>query len=325
MLDRIVDLAQVLSGAPPPTRPPGGRVRRPRRHAPAPRRPPRLQPARPRFPRPRPPRRRHPPRVAPPAPSRPASRPSRRPGPRSWPRCAAASRFLGEALAATVPSRARAALADRGAGRAEPAVRRAAAGPGRRRRGGAAATALGRPLRLRVTEAASEPGGAGQAAQAVRIEPQGRPAARLPGQGSGPRHGGGCVRFGDRRLACSRASHAPLYFAGTWPDYPIAWQIFSSSFSSASRCRAGCSSCRPSWPVAPSRRPRRRRHGQGHRRRPRHGPLGHDRPGRLRRTTTRSSSATSCWPRWPRRSAARPSCCRPKCGRFPRCHSPAAY
>ena len=163
------------------------------------------------------------------------------------------SRFLGEALSPHGPGRARAPLAH---GRRWPSPTRCSPSGCRRRRRwwkrcwpGASGQPRPAPRhrggRRRGRAAAPAP-------DAHRGRPQGRPAAVVPGQGSGPRHGRRCVRFGDRGLACPRIPRSPT-LPGSWPDYPIAWQIFSSSFSLASRCRAGCSNFRPSSPAGPSR------------------------------------------------------------------------
>jgi DNA polymerase-3 subunit gamma/tau len=84
-----------------------------------------------------------------------------------------------------------------GARRVQPALRRpdtGAGGGGRR----------GDPATHRTAPADSgHRGGGGIGAQAAtdhRVLTQGRPAPVLPVQGSRPRHGGGCVRFGDRGL-----------------------------------------------------------------------------------------------------------------------------
>ena len=144
MLDRIVDLAQVLGAARPPqaaagrgrrqpaTRrggrrtagaaggsraAPGRRLRRGARHRSATGRPsPGCRPG-----------------------SRPRSRRSGRPGPTSSPRCARRSRFLGEALAATTPAALELPWLTVALAEPNPLVRRAVAGAGSGGGGGAAA------------------------------------------------------------------------------------------------------------------------------------------------------------------------------------------
>ena len=136
MLDRIVDLEQVLAGAGQRRAAAGSRADAPRpRHrradaasAIAARAQPSASPA----PQPGPPAA----ASAPPSLAAAATAPSldaarRRPGPTSWREVRSRSRFLGEALAATVPGR-RWTLPwlTVGARRAQPALRRAAAGAG---------------------------------------------------------------------------------------------------------------------------------------------------------------------------------------------------
>ena len=109
------------------------------------------------------------------------------------------SRFLGEALGGTAPaavelpwltvelSEPNPLFAERLQSQAGRPWRRCCAAP------------PAQTLRLRVTDGGK--GGRRQRPAAPaddRGEHQGRPAADLPGEGSRPRHGGGCVRFGDR-------------------------------------------------------------------------------------------------------------------------------
>ena len=170
MLDRIVDLAQVLGAA--RLSRAAGRVARHRRRGPgglvaaAPAcdagggSPARTAPAAPAGSRGLPPRRRGPPcgeRMPP------RSRRCGLAGP-SWSRrCARQSRFLGEALAATDPAEPGAALAHGRAGRVQPLVRGAVAGAGSGGGGGARAGLGSRPA-----SASSRRPGAGGAGPAPR-------------------------------------------------------------------------------------------------------------------------------------------------------------
>ena len=188
MLDRMVDLADVLSGAP----------------------------ARPS----------QPPAAARPAPAAPPGGPGAvldtracvaRNGPRrclaggiaaAWPELVAEvrgrSRFLGEALghatpAALEPPWLTVALAEPNPLFAEKLQVEARVVEEVLR------TATGQALRIRVTEAVPAPERSGSEAQAtLRGEPQSRPAQVPPREGSGSRYRRRFVRFGDRGIACTR-------------------------------------------------------------------------------------------------------------------------
>ena len=226
--------------------------------------------------------------------SRHPRRARRPPGPRSWPRCAARSRFLGEALSHTDAGGARAALAHRGARGAQPALRRAVAGAGagwsRRcwrgrsaQPGGSASPRRARPGRRSGPEAP----------EAHRREPQGRPAAGVPGQGPDPRHGRRCVRFGDRGLACTTPSPVPLLcpnMAGLPDSMADLQQLFQLGQQMQGRLAAT-----PDRARRPHHRDLgRRRHGAGHGRRPGHGAGGRRSIPPSSPGTTRSSWRTWC-------------------------------
>ena len=265
MMDRTVDLQEVLAGrsggaAGPPAGPSAGgraprdralqrRPRRPRREAwPTP--PPLAFCAIPgRWPRHRGRRERFPPRRRP---HRPAPGTFLRRGPKFSPRCAPGAGFSARPW----PRRTREpptgapsplVLVESNPLFAERSRREAAAIEDTIQRH------TGQSLRIRVTVAEGAAGGA-EAAAVDGIVAAGRPPAGVSGQGSRPRHGGGCVRFGDRGLTSFSIALTPTDWR-QWQDYRKAWRIFSSSSSSASRCRAGCSSCRPSSRAAPSRHP----------------------------------------------------------------------
>ena len=117
------------------------------------------------------------------------------------------SRFLGEALAATtpgVPDGGSLTLTLRGV---QPALRRADSVAGRR--GGRGDPAAHRSGATDQGDGGRGTGGGGQAARDHRVVDPCRPSPVVPGQGPCPRHGGRCVRFGDRGLTSLRSLQTP--------------------------------------------------------------------------------------------------------------------